>query len=143
MEYQNQELLAELHRTVSMGMEAARQVSPRITDPGLRREVECQQSSYLKLLNRTESLLSKENSLPQPDGWAQKAMLWGSVQLNTLADSSNEHLAEMMINGTNMGIVEVTKKLNGLSDSDGEAKRLAKEYLSGEERHIEELKRYL
>ena len=142
MEYQNQGLLAELHHTASMGMEAARQILPKITDPGLRQEVDRQQASYLKLLNRTESLMSGESILPQPDR-TQKAMLWGSVQLNTLADSSNEHLAEMMINGTNMGIVEVSKKLSSQSNSDGEATRLAREYLSGEEQHIEELKKFL
>ena len=63
--------------------------------------------------------------------------------MNTLADASSEHIAEILINGSNMGIVEMTKQMNRLPDADAGAKRLAEEFLRGEQRHIEELKSYL
>ncbi len=73
----------------------------------------------------------------------KKAMLWGSVQMNTLMDSSPTHIAEMMINGTTMGIVDMTKKLNQLDEADAGAKKLAEEFIRGQQKSIEVLKQHL
>ena len=43
--------------------------------------------------------------------------------MNTLLDSSEQHIAEMMINGTTMGIIDMTKKLNELEQPKAKEKR--------------------
>lgn len=84
------------------------------------------------------------------DGWTpdektgiKKMMLWGSVQMNTLMNTSTQHMAEMMINGTTMGIIDMTKKIHQLPDADKGARELAEEFISGEQQNIEDLKAYL
>lgn len=69
--------------------------------------------------------------------------MWGAIQLNTLADASTSHMAEMMINGTNMGIVEMTRQLNSAQNADFAAKKLAEDFLHGEQAHLNKLKQYL
>ena len=67
----------------------------------------------------------------------------GFVRLNTLADASTSHMAEMMINGTNMGIVEMTRQLNSAQNADPAARKLAEDFLHGEQLHLNHLKQYL
>jgi hypothetical protein len=142
--HQNEDLLTELYRASFMGRDAMRQILPRITDSGLRREAQQQEIGYLTFLNRSQKLLKQENKpLHRPESWGKRAALWGSVQLNTLKDSSNGHLAEMMVNGINMGIVKMTKKLNDFPESGEETKHLTKNFLRQQEQQIENLKKYL
>ena len=142
-ENQSADLLEEVYKATQMGLEATRLVTPKIQDEGLRKEVRRQESCYQKIVTEAEDLLSSRGKHPEANETMKKAMLWGSVQLNTLMDSSTEHIAEMMINGTTMGIVDMTKKLNDLGNADSEARKLAKEFIGNEEKHIEELKKHL
>ena len=48
-----------------------------------------------------------------------------------------------MINGTTMGIVDMTKKLNQLDEADAGAKKLAEEFIRGQQKSIEVLKQHL
>lgn len=143
MSNQNDELIREIHKAASSGLEAIETILPKINGSQLRREAERQGSHYKHLITRSEEMLQKAQALPDKSPVLQKAVMWGAIQMNTLADASSEHIAEILINGSNMGIVEMTKQMNRLPDADAGAKRLAEEFLRGEQRHIEELKSYL
>lgn len=143
MSQQNEDLIREIHKAASSGLEAIETILPKIQHPQLRREVECQGSQYKHLISRSEEMLQKFQALPEKSPPLQRAVMWGAIQMNTLADASSEHMAEIMINGSNMGIVEMTKQLNRFEEADAGAKRLAEEFIRGEQRHIEELKQYL
>ena len=69
--------------------------------------------------------------------------MWGAIQMETLADASSEHIAEMMINGSTMGVVEMTKQLHRLPEASSGARHLAEDFLSGEQRHIDRMKEHL
>lgn len=70
-------------------------------------------------------------------------MLWGSIQMNTLLDSSEQHIAEMMINGTTMGIIDMTKKLNELEQPKAKEKEIAEEFIENSQAYIDMWKNYL
>ncbi len=58
-------------------------------------------------------------------------------------NKNTSHIAEMMINGTTMGIIDMTKRLNELDDADAGAKKLAEDYIVNEQQNIENLKKHL
>ena len=67
------------------------------------------------------------------------------MAMNTLTDSTESHLAQMMIEGATMGVTENTKLINdyeskGVSD---EALKLAKDSVKFMEETIETLKTFL
>ena len=132
---QNVQLLKELYEASHMGIEATNLVTPKVKDESLREEIERQR--------QTERMLAEAGETPDAESAMKKAMLWGSVQMNTLMDSSPTHIAEMMINGTTMGIVDMTKKLNQLDEADAGAKKLAEEFIRGQQKSIEVLKQHL
>ena len=67
------------------------------------------------------------------------------MAINTMIDSTTSHIAEMMIQGSNMGITDLTKLLNDHTPrgTGKEAVRLAREVIAFEESNLEMLKRYL
>ncbi len=140
---QNQDLLEEVYRATQMGLEGIRAVTPKIEDTQLKKEIRREEAVYQKFVSRAEEMLAAKGAIPQTHDGVKKAMLWGSVQMNTLMDSSPEHMAELLINGTTMGIVDMTKKIGELGDSDAGARRLAEDFINFEEKSVEQLKKYL
>ena len=63
--------------------------------------------------------------------------------MNTLLDSSEQHIAEMMINGTTMGIIDMTKKLNELEQPKAKEKEIAEEFIENSQAYIDMWKNYL
>ena len=140
---QNQDLLEEVYRATQMGLEGIRAVTPKIEDTQMKKEIRREEAVYQKFVSRAEEMLAAKGAIPQTHDGVKKAMLWGSVQMNTLMDSSPEHIAELLINGTTMGIVDMTKKIGELGDSDAGARRLAEDFINFEEKSVEQLKKYL
>ena len=66
-----------------------------------------------------------------------------SVEFNTMDDKSNSHIAEMMLKGTNMGIIEGVKLLNQNPDTDESIKNILKDFIHFQENTVEQLKKYL
>lgn len=61
-------------------------------------------------------------------------MMWSSIKMSTMTDNSRAHIAEMMVQGTVMGITALKSTLGEVSEEgDAEILSLAKELLSAEE----------
>ena len=71
------------------------------------------------------------------------ACLWGSVQMNTLADKSADHIAEMMIQGSIMGVIDMSRSLKRYSQADSSVKKLGEKLIETEENNIQQMKGYL
>ena len=65
------------------------------------------------------------------------------INMKTMSDKSNSHIADMLIFGSNMGIVEATKKIHKYAGADKEILDLMKKLLAFEERNCEDLKCFL
>lgn len=143
MNSESETLIKEVHKAASSGLEAIETVLPKIKKPQLKKDIEHQGVCYQELIARCEKQLQKSDALPEKNPTLQKAVMWGAIQLNTLADASTSHMAEMMINGTNMGIVEMTRHLNSAQNADSAARKLAEDFLHGEQLHLNNLKQYL
>ena len=62
--------------------------------------------------------------------------MWSSIKMSTLGDNSRAHIAEMMVQGTVMGITALKNSLSSMSKdyADEEIKQLAEELLQSEEK---------
>ena len=70
--------------------------------------------------------------------------MWGSIKMNTLTDNSRAHIAEMMIQGTVMGITSLKTSLSELpKDDDEEITALLKDLIALEEEFEKKLKTFL
>ena len=82
------------------------------------------------------TILAKDKNIELKNpGPIKKAMMWGSIKMSTMTDNSRAHIAEMMVQGTVMGITALKSTLGEVCDdcADTEIISLAKELLAAEE----------
>ena len=74
----------------------------------------------------------------------KKMMMWGSIKMSTMKDDTRSHIAEMMVQGTVMGITALRASISDVeNDCDEEIVTLAKDLLKSEEVFEERLKAFL
>ena len=73
----------------------------------------------------------------------QNVMTWMGIQMNTLTDTSNNKLADLMIQGINMGIIKGNEILKHEKDMPEETKKLVTDYVALQERNLDEMKKWL
>ena len=79
---------------------------------------------------------------PQPLSKTAKLMSKMGICFNCAKDKS-EHIAEMLIQGTNMGIIKINKALNHTVTASPKLVQEAKDMLKKEQAYIDNLKGYL
>lgn len=140
---ENTNLLNEIYRAASMGEQAIADVLPSVDNPKLSQKLDSQSSAYNRIAGKSRRMLYAYGKEPEEAGFLEKMGLWGGVKMNLIRDDSTSHVAEMMIQGSNMAITDITKKLNDLGEADAGARELAEEFLDCENKHIESMKQYL
>ena len=138
------ELLCEMYRNVTMGSENLATVVPKISGKFMLSNVTSQLEKYADLTNRTEELLEKRAVKAEKPSAMKKLMSRGGIALNTVFDSSDEHIAEMIIKGTDMGADQLENKLNEFkkNGSDSEAEKLCREIIDYERSEAQKMKEY-
>ena len=71
-----------------------------------------------------------------------KAMTWYGIEMKTMSDKSNSKIAELLLQGVNMGIIEGRKILNK-KNIDKEVNDIISKYVTMQEESVEALKKYL
>ena len=139
----DEEVLAEIYRNSQLALQSISNILPETRDEELRKEIENQHEAYEKIsahacvIARDEGIELKE---PNP---VKKAMMWGSIKMSTLTDASRAHIAEMMIQGTVMGITALKKTAGECDCANGEICALLQEFIALEEKFEKKLKSYL
>ena len=131
----SEEVLAEIHRNCQLALQSISDILPETEDMQLREELLRQHEDYEKIGGRA-ALLAKDKSIELKNpGPIKKAMMWSSIKMSTMTDNSRAHIAEMMVQGTVMGITALKSTLGEVSDehADQDIIGLARELLSAEE----------
>ena len=71
-----------------------------------------------------------------------KVMTWYGIEMRTMKDDSDSKLVELILQGTNMGIIEGRKILNN-KNMDKEVIKITNAFISLQEKCLEDLKGYL
>ena len=72
-----------------------------------------------------------------------KAMTWYGVQMKTMNDDSTSKLSELLMQGTNMGIIEGRRLINQNPNASKDVKDVLNDFVVMQEDSIETLKKYL
>ena len=140
---QPQYILNQINQGIKMGMDSISNVSEKVQDSRLKDELLFQYDKYNEILNEVNDELTNYDDFPKELNSMQKAMGWMGVEMNTLTDKSNSKIAEMMIQGTNMGIIEGVKLLNHNPDTEQHIKDILNKFIDFQQNNVEQLKKYL
>ena len=141
---QTEEALAEIYRTAQLALQSISNILPQVDDSETRAQLEEQHEEYERFSAKAAILAKNKGiELKEPNPF-KKAMMWGSIKMNTMTDNSRSHIAEMMVQGTVMGNTSLRTTANDLSpDGDEEIRSLLNEMLTMEEKFEKKWKEYL
>ena len=131
---QSEEILAEIYRNAQLALQSISDVTPEVDDEKTREELDRQHEEYERISAKA-IMLAKDRGIELKDpGAFKKMMMWGSIKMSTLTDNSRAHIADMMLQGTIMGITALRKsESESCLDANDETIALLKEMLEKEE----------
>ena len=140
----SEEILSEIYRNCHLALESISDILPAVEDEELKAEILREHEEYERISGKAACLARDKGLEVKEPGPVKKAMMWGSIKMSTLMDNSRPHIAEMMIQGTVMGITSLKTSLGDLpEDDDEEITALLKELIELEEVFEKRLKEFL
>lgn len=144
MENQNLNILDEVNKGATMGMDAISFVLEKVKDDTFKEVLDIEYNKYKKISNRVNDIYSNySNKDPHETNAMNKAMTWYGVQMKTMADNSNSKLSELLMQGTNMGIIEGRRLINQNQNAAQDVKNILNDFVVMQEDSVETLKKYL
>lgn len=136
-------ILNEIHKGAKMGMDSISYVYEKIGDVNLKDNLSFQYNQYSDILDSVNDVYQKYGEIPNDENLKDKVMSWTGIQMNTLTNKSNSHIADMLIQGTTMGIIEGRKLLNQYPDASSDIKNILNSFVTMQENNVEKLKTFL
>lgn len=137
------ELLHYVHETAAMGIEGLQNVEPQIRDAGLGQAVRSQLAEYQAIAGQSAQMLRAKGEEPKSPSLLARLSSEVMSTVQTLADSSPSKIAELVIQGNNMGVTKGLRHLHDYDGNDREIRALAEKLLSTEQANIEQMKPFL
>ena len=137
--------MSEIYKNTKMGADAIINLLPSVKDDALRSAMTRQLDGYEKYAARAAKHLEELGVCPKEENWFTRMSAKLGMAFNTMMDSTGSHIAEMMVEGSNMGVTDMTKLLNTYEPrgSAAEAVRLAHEVVTFEQHNLEVMRHYL
>ncbi len=146
MENQNLNILDEVNKGATMGMDAITYVSEKVQDSNFKNVLDTEYNKYKDISRRVNNLYAQySDKEPHETNAMNKAMTWYGIQMKTMTDDTTSKLSELLMQGTNMGIIEGRRLINQNehSDIDSDVKNILNDFVVMQEDSVETLKKYL
>ena len=124
-------------------MDSISYVIKKADDENMKENLTFQYSEYGKIVDRVNTEFDKYGEIPDETPVTDKMMAWFGTQMNTLTDQSNSKIAELMIQGGDMGIIKCQKLLNHNPKADEEVKHILNDFVTLQKNDIEQMKKFL
>ena len=137
------QLLNHIYQTAEMGQDGICSVMKYADEPKLRESLTTQMEEYRKLQNSAAEMLRQRNREPEGIGTMAKMGSEMMSAMKTMTDHSATKIAEMMIQGSTMGVTKSLRTIRDCELKDERVRDLADKLLKTEQANIEEMKQYL
>ena len=144
MENQNLNILDEINKGATMGMDAITFVSEKAKDNDFKHVLSDEYNKYKDISRRVNTVYDNySDKEPHETNAMNKAMTWYGIQMRTMMDDTTSKLSELLMQGTNMGIIEGRRLINQNPYADEEVKGILHDFVTMQENSVETLKKYL
>ncbi|MBR1654292.1 MAG: hypothetical protein IJ690_05020 [Clostridia bacterium] len=144
MQNQNLNILDEVNKGATMGMDAISYVSEKVKDGDFKQVLNVEYDKYQNISNRVNKLYSNYSSKdPHETNAMTKMMTWYGIQMKTMTDDTTSKLSELLMQGTNMGIIEGRRLINQNNDIAPDVQNILHDFVTMQEDSVETLKKYL
>ena len=140
----SEEALSEIYRNANLAMQSIEDILPEVDNEGMSKELRSQHEGYSQIGSKAAKIAKDKGVELKEPGVFKKAMMWGSIKMSAMMDGSKNHIAEMMIRGTVMGITSLRTTQTDLPiNPDPEVEKLLSELIDLEENYERRLKEFL
>ena len=139
----NVEFLNYIHQNSGMGTDTIKQLIGICKDEEYKKVLHSQLSEYKMIHSASDQKIKQFNKDSKDINVFSKVSSYFMINLNTLLDKSPSHISEMLIQGSTMGIIDITKKLKEYPNADKEIRDLANKLLKLEQNNVDQCKKYL
>lgn len=144
MKNQNLNILDEVNKGATMGMNAISYVNDKAEDYNFKKVLNTEYKKYEEISKRVNNLYSNyTNKEPHETNPMTKMMTWYGIQMRTMTDDTTSKLSELLMQGTNMGIIEGRRLLNQNENASPDVKSILNDFVVMQEDSVETLKKYL
>ena len=144
MENQNLNILDEINKGATMGMDAISCIRDKSTEADFKKVLDTEYNKYEKISEKVNEIYDNYSEKePHKTNTMNKVMTWYGIEMRTMKDDTTSKLSELLMQGTNMGIIEGRRLLNHNEDVDQNVKDILNEFVSMQEDSVETLKKYL
>ena len=143
----NVNVLDEINKGATMGMNAIMFVYDKVEDQTFKKVLDGEYKKYKDISQRVgQEYENFSIKAPHTTNAMNKAMTWYGIQMKTMTDQSNEKISELLMQGTNMGIIEGVR-LQNQNQEDGmlnqNVRQILNDFVAMQEDSVETLKKYL
>ena len=140
---QTEKLLLQVWQNAEMGLTSTEHLLKKAKDDAVRRELSRQADSYRELMDRSGNMLADMGVDRKKTPLYQRAMSSMGIEMEMMTDPTSANIADMVIQGATMGVVELTKARHAYPDADPDAHAIAGDFISGQQDAIENMKAFL
>ena len=141
---QNLNILDEINKGATMGMDAISYVSEKVKDKDFKNVLDIEYNKYKDICNQVNDVYAHYSDKdPHETNAMVKAMTWYGIQVKTIIDDTTSKLSELLMQGTNMGIIEGRRLINQNPYANKEVKGILHDFVTMQEDSVETLKKYL
>lgn len=137
------ELIDKIYENVRMGSFAIDCIIEKIKNEELAKVLRKQNKYYLDMVLQIQNLSRKLNFELKDINFFEKSMSFVSIKMKTLMDNDSPKIAEMLIQGTTMGITDTLKAKTEFQTENEEILELVNNLTKHEEKFVDSLKTFL
>ncbi|MBQ9014309.1 MAG: hypothetical protein IJ094_12310 [Bacilli bacterium] len=135
--------LDEINKGTSMGMVAIDFLYDKVQNKKFKKVLKSEYLEYEKISKKIQKIYKKySDKEPHKINEIQKIMTFYGIEMRTFKDGSDSKIAELLLQGTNMGIIEGRKLLNN-KNVDKKINEILDEFINMQEKFVEILKKHL
>lgn len=126
-----------------MGVVTLNQLIEIAEDRRFKRHLKSQLREYKRIHTTAKSLLNRKGYDEKGISAFDKIKTYLMINVQTMKDKSSSHIAEMLIIGSNMGIIDAIKNINNYQGAERKILNIMKKLLIIEEENVQQLKKFL
>lgn len=136
-------LLKECNSGCKSGTNSMEQVLPYIKDEKLKSIIHEYNDKHIKIGDECHQLLNEYHKEEKDPKVSAKVFSWISTEMKLMMNDNTHEIADIMIDGCNMGIKSVSEYINKYKTATKESVDLAKKLVKTEQEFMNELLGYL
>lgn len=140
---QETELLNHIHQNADMGRDSLRHILDLSHSADFTKAVQSQLDEYEDVYDTSGQMLADRGAQGEDARMMSKMMADFTSRMKSMQEPTDSRLAEMVIEGSTMGITKLTKQVHDYEGGDKSVLDFAKKQIKREQDNIEKMKAFL